>query len=354
MGEKGRKRTRDAVEQDEGAGLFAPFAPKPAITPRPAKRVKKQTVTTSKKEKRNKEAVAKEGMLGADAETLLTEAEKAAEPESTSEKSDLESRETSEDKAEEAEEAEDDFGNRGEKEAAGGDISEEDTEEKPKKKKKKSEKSGLKKKKKEPKKGVVYINRPPAYMRPAKVQHVMAQYGEVTRIYLEPEDPTVRKSRKKQGGTAKIKYREGWIEFADRNIAKAVALSLNGHPVGGNRRNFHYSDLWSLKYLPGFRWEHLTEKEKYEKRTRKNRLVAEISQAKRENELFLEKVHEGKQLKAIIKRKEGSNHGTADKTARRAFNQRDAVKGHSKSAKAGAKRGKDDDKKEEWLGDVFG
>ena len=34
---------------------------------------------------------------------------------------------------------------------------------------------------------------------------------------------------------------------------------LNGQPMGGKRRSAYHFDLWSLKYLPKFKWEALTE-----------------------------------------------------------------------------------------------
>ena len=56
------------------------------------------------------------------------------------------------------------------------------------------------------KRGVVYISRPPPYMRPDKVRHLLQQYAEVTRIYLAPEDETVRRRRRKQGGNRKMRF----------------------------------------------------------------------------------------------------------------------------------------------------
>lgn len=38
-----------------------------------------------------------------------------------------------------------------------------------------------------------------------------------------------------------------------------VALMLNSNPIGGKRRSGHHDDLWCLKYLPKFKWDHLTE-----------------------------------------------------------------------------------------------
>ena len=34
---------------------------------------------------------------------------------------------------------------------------------------------------------------------------------------------------------------------------------LNSNPMGGKRRSAHHYDIWCLKYLPKFKWDHLTE-----------------------------------------------------------------------------------------------
>ena len=33
---------------------------------------------------------------------------------------------------------------------------------------------------------------------------------------------------------------------------------LNGQPMGGKRRSAYFYDLWCMKYLPKFKWDHLT------------------------------------------------------------------------------------------------
>ena len=65
----------------------------------------------------------------------------------------------------------------------------------------------------------------------------MSQYGAVGRIYLHPESEEVRKRRVKNGGNKRKKYTDGWVEFLDKRIAKAVAVSLNNQPIG-----IHFSD----------------------------------------------------------------------------------------------------------------
>ena len=38
-----------------------------------------------------------------------------------------------------------------------------------------------------------------------------------------------------------------------------VAELLNSNPIGGKRRSAYHYDLWCIKYLPKFKWDHLTE-----------------------------------------------------------------------------------------------
>lgn len=64
----------------------------------------------------------------------------------------------------------------------------------------------------------------------------------------------------KFGGSKKRNFTEGWVEFADKRVAKAIAMALNNFPIGGRKRNYYHDDIWNMKYLPRFRWSHLGEK----------------------------------------------------------------------------------------------
>ena len=35
--------------------------------------------------------------------------------------------------------------------------------------------------------GIIYISRIPPFMKPLKVRHIFSKYGEVGRVYLQPE-----------------------------------------------------------------------------------------------------------------------------------------------------------------------
>jgi ESF2/ABP1 family protein len=123
--------------------------------------------------------------------------------------------------------------------------------------------------------GIVYISRIPPAMRPAKVRHLLSGYGEIGRIYLQQEgppfsfiiwllsntpiDPKRAHLRKKHTSTNKTHYTEGWVEFLDKQVGRAVAEMLNGQSIGGKKGTRWRDDVWTMKYLPRFKWNQLTE-----------------------------------------------------------------------------------------------
>jgi ESF2/ABP1 family protein len=116
-------------------------------------------------------------------------------------------------------------------------------------------------------------------------------------------DPLARKKRKQRGGNSGKNFTEGWVEFEDKADAKRVAAALNGQPMGGRRRSAHYYDLWCLKYLPKFKWDHLTEEINYQKAIKDQKLTAEVAAAKRERDFYLSRVDKAKAVDAIVERK---------------------------------------------------
>jgi ESF2/ABP1 family protein len=169
------------------------------------------------------------------------------------------------------------------------------------------------------KRGVIYMSRVPPRMNPAKVKQLLEGFGVVTRVFLVEEDATVRKRRRKTGHSGAKRYVEGWIEFEKKKIAKHVAASLNNTEISNHKRNVHYGDLWNLKYLSKFKWEHLTEKVAYERRVREQKLRVELMQARRENAAYTKLVETGKKLDKIEdrKRKRGETDGVESEQQRR-------------------------------------
>jgi ESF2/ABP1 family protein len=152
------------------------------------------------------------------------------------------------------------------------------------------------------KRGVVYIARIPPRMNPAKVKQLLSDF-EITRVYLVEEDAAKRKRRRLMTGNGCKRYTEGWIEFAKKKEAKLVAHTLNNTRISHVKRNFHYDDLWNLKYLSKFQWSHLTEKVAYERRVRDQRLRLETLQAKKESAAYKQLVETGKKIDMIEKKK---------------------------------------------------
>jgi ESF2/ABP1 family protein len=93
--------------------------------------------------------------------------------------------------------------------------------------------------------GVIYLQTIPPLFTVRRIRETFEQFGDIGRIYLQAE-----KRRLKDGKKLK-KFSEGWVEFADKKLAKRVAASLNNTPVGGRRRSLARESLWSMKYLNG-------------------------------------------------------------------------------------------------------
>ena len=162
------------------------------------------------------------------------------------------------------------------------------------------------------KRGVIYMSRIPPGMKPNKARTLFEQFGDVTRIYLQEEDASQRQQRKNGGGNGSKQFKEGWIEFADKKMAKSVAESLNNTSMGGAKSHSYHDDIWNLKYLKNFKWDYLTEKFAYERRVRETKLRASMMQAKRANAEFVELVEKGKQEKFIAERKRKRSENDGD------------------------------------------
>ena len=139
------------------------------------------------------------------------------------------------------------------------------------------------------------------------------------------------------------------MEFRDKRVAKRVAASLHNTPMGSRRRSPFRYDLWNLKvrglaclphthpltfaatthaplssfwppslrqlpisdlpysdlflfscpqYLHRFTWSHLSEHLAFERQVRRQRLRAEVAQAKRETDFYLRSVERGQRFLA--------------------------------------------------------
>ncbi|KXH28368.1 RNA recognition domain-containing protein [Colletotrichum nymphaeae SA-01] len=164
------------------------------------------------------------------------------------------------------------------------------------------------------KSGVVYISRIPPFMKPQKLRSLLEPYGKINRIFLAPEDPTAHARRVKAGGNKKKSYTEGWVEFMRKKDAKAVCELLNARTIGGKKGSYYHDDIWTLKYLKGFKWRHLTEQITAENAERTSRMRAEISKASKENKEFVRNVERARVLDGIAATREKRGKAAASTT----------------------------------------
>ncbi|KAJ3204589.1 RNA-binding ATPase activator esf2 [Dinochytrium kinnereticum] len=151
--------------------------------------------------------------------------------------------------------------------------------------------------------GVCYLSRIPPFMKPQALRVLLSQHGTLGRIYLAPEDPKITARRRKYKGNRRVNFVEGWVEFEDKRVARRAAEFWTGRNVGGTPGGRFYDDLWSLRYLPRFKWHHLTDQISYERAVREQKLRAEMASVKRENKEYLRSVSKSKMIQAIETRK---------------------------------------------------
>lgn len=119
-----------------------------------------------------------------------------------------------------------------------------------------SSKAAQKVKRQAERSGIVYMSRVPPHLKPLKLRQLLEGYAQLGRIYMAPKE----RAPGARGGPRQGKqFSEAWIEFEDKKLGRAVAEMLNGNAIGGKARSRYHDDLWTLKYLPKFKWDHLTE-----------------------------------------------------------------------------------------------
>ncbi|XP_017789886.1 PREDICTED: activator of basal transcription 1-like [Habropoda laboriosa] len=158
------------------------------------------------------------------------------------------------------------------------------------------------------KRGIVYLSNIAKYMTITKIRELFSVYGKVGRIYLQlAENEMERGSKPKKRKKMCVKlFTEGWVEFESKKVAKYVASTLNNAQISTRKKSKFYDVIWNIKYLPRFKWIHLSERLAYERAVRKQRLRTEIEQAKREASFFSQNVDRSRTL-----RKKQSQYGNS-------------------------------------------
>ncbi|GAA5906742.1 hypothetical protein JCM6882_003290 [Rhodosporidiobolus microsporus] len=142
--------------------------------------------------------------------------------------------------------------------------------------------------------GLVYLSRIPPGMGPGKVKHLLSRYGEVGRLYLARADAgkeiSAAKRAKQRERHQSHNFKEGWVEFLDKRVARSVAEMLNAQTIGGKKSERWHDDIWTMKYLPRFRWDQLSEQVALERATQTSLLRFHLTHSKAEQESYLSAV----------------------------------------------------------------
>lgn len=132
---------------------------------------------------------------------------------------------------------------------------------------------------------------------------MLSPFGTVERTYLRAETDAARSARLRGGGSRRSRYTDGWVEFSRKRHARRVVELLNGQPMGAKKRSRFHDDLWSLRYLRGFRWEHLNEAGGDARRERTNRVRAEVAAGRREKAFYLAQADTARGLEGMARKK---------------------------------------------------
>ncbi|KAI3390185.1 hypothetical protein SNEBB_006606 [Seison nebaliae] len=156
--------------------------------------------------------------------------------------------------------------------------------------------------------GVIYLSRVPRLITIGAIRELFGEYGALGRVYLQRRstnkyhnstralDNLIGESMKKFKKNNKrdksmkhvAEYEEGWIEYLDKKNAELAISLMNGKKIGGKRRRAPwYDDVWSMKYLPSFKWSHLNESMEGERFDYKKRLTRHVGKARMDADLYI-------------------------------------------------------------------
>ncbi|XP_061590651.1 activator of basal transcription 1 [Cololabis saira] len=161
--------------------------------------------------------------------------------------------------------------------------------------------------------GIIYLGHIPPKLRPKHLRNLLSVYGEIGRVFLQPEDRQVRRNKKKSG-LRRCDFTEGWVEFRDKRVAKKLAVSLHNTPMGTRKTQRFSADLWNIKYLHRFQWTHLSERLAYEQTVLQQRLRTEVSQAKRETTFYLNNVEKATRMDKLRRKRQRDGEQVEEKT----------------------------------------
>lgn len=166
--------------------------------------------------------------------------------------------------------------------------------------------------------GLVYIGRIPPKMSPKFIRSMLRQFGELDRIYLEPENEdkfNARKQRTKNNAGG-LRYVGGWVEFLDKRHAKKCALVLNNTPMSSTTGSRQFKDdLWCIKYFTKVKWEDITAAQSHAVNVHRVKKAQVLEAGAKEASRILE-FHERRQERQFVEKKmEAKKRKRADAAA---------------------------------------
>ncbi|XP_031627023.1 pre-rRNA-processing protein esf2-like [Contarinia nasturtii] len=162
---------------------------------------------------------------------------------------------------------------------------------------------------KKKKRGIIYISSIPKYMNVTILREMLGEYAKIGRVFLQPGKLSAEEeNRKKKKRRVARHFTEGWVEFESKRAAKRVVQMLNNAPIASRKSSKFYDKFWVMKYLPRFKWVHLSERLTYEKAVHRQKLQSEISQARKETAFFQENLDKSAKFKKLKKKQKKSNN----------------------------------------------
>lgn len=125
-------------------------------------------------------------------------------------------------------------------------------------------------------------------LNPSNARTLLSKYGEIDRIYFEPE--------KFRRGIP-YAYKEGWVEYKKKRVAKMVANTLNGQAISAKKKSPFAEAIWTMKYLHRFKWHHLNEQVTFDQRSKEQRLRMELGKVRKEADFYTGQLMKLKKLK---------------------------------------------------------
>jgi len=149
--------------------------------------------------------------------------------------------------------------------------------------------------------GIIYLSELPPYCGTKFLRSVYGTFGEISRMHLVRTDPGKVAFEKTRAKTGVHPFKEAWIEYTSKSVAKRVAMSLNNQPVGQQApKNYKFRNtLWSVKYLSGFKWSQLGETTSHAKEMHQKKVEAHLLQSKKANTEYLKSVGHAKRITKI-------------------------------------------------------